>query len=121
MDKLKFKEYVWPQNPEVFRCSFLREPVYEKDYTGQVVFTGMGPQKLTITGNGSFFGASAYTDFQNLKGLFADKAPGELVHPVMGTFQVYLTELEASQEPRTDYVAYSFAFREADSDGVIPK
>lgn len=121
MDKLVFKDFTWPQNPEYFRQSFVREPIYIRVEDGEPVFSGMGPLKRTITGSGSFLGPSAYTDFQKLINLCNAKEAGMLKHPIWGNVNVYLTELEMAQEPRADYVAYSFKFQEADTNGAIPK
>lgn len=121
MDKLVYKNYVWPQNPDHYQQNYVREPVYEKNDAGETVFTGMGPMKRTITGSGAFFGETAYDDFLELAEVFAEETWGGLVHPKFGTYRCYFTELQLTQEPRADYVAYKFEFREADSDGAIPQ
>ena len=121
MDKLIYKTFTWPTNPEVFHEEFLREPIYAKTDDGDSVFSGMGPMKRVITGSGSFFGTGAYTSFNELAVLFADEKKGVLSHPVCGTRTVYFTKLQMMQSPKSDYVAYSFEFRESDSDGVIPQ
>jgi hypothetical protein len=53
--------------------------------------------------------------------VFEENSWGGLVHPVFGTYRCYFTELRLIQEPRKDYVAYRFEFREADADGNIPQ
>ena len=121
MNKLVYKNFVWPQNPDHYQMQFVREPIYQKNEAGETVFAGMGPMKRTISGSGSFFGATAHTDFQELAKLFEDKTYGGLVHPVFGTCRVYFTELLVTQQPRENYVAYKFAFQEADADGAIPQ
>lgn len=121
MEKLIFKDFEWPQNPEYFRQNFVREPVYIRVEDGEPVFSGMGPLKRTITGSGAFVGEAAYRNFRTLIDLCDDKSAGTLRHPVWGEANVYLVELEMAQEPRADYVAYSFKFQEADSEGAIPK
>ena len=121
MSNLFFRGYVWPQNPDHYQQTYVREPVYEKNDAGEAVFSGMGPMKRTITGSGSFFGDTAYTDFLALAKVFEEKSWGGLVHPVFGTYRCYFTELVLTTEPRADYVAYKFEFREADADGVIPQ
>lgn len=121
MDKLLYKSFSWPQNPEYYRQSFVREPVYVKDEEGNVTFEGLGPLKRTITGSGAFFGDTAYTDFQKLAALCDTAVAGALVHPIWGRVSAFLTKLEMTQEPRADYVAYSFTFQVADADGAIPK
>lgn len=121
MEKLVYKNYRWPQNPEHYQQNFVREPIYEKNDAGKVMFSGMGPMKRTITGSGAFFGTTAYGDFLELVKVFEDKTYGGLVHPVFGTCRCYFTELQMTQQPRADYVAYKFEFREADADGAIPQ
>lgn len=120
MDKLVFKTFTWPINPEVCQEAFLREPIYTKTSDGKQVFSGMGAMKRVITGSGAFLGSDAYENFRKLSTLFADAALGSLTHPVWGERSVYFTELQALQSPKENYVAYSFTFTEADADGAIP-
>lgn len=121
MNKLTYKSFIWPQNPDHMQHTYVREPVYVKNEAGETVFSGMGPKKLTITGSGAFFGETAYEDFRELVLVFNQAASGSLVHPQWGQIQCYFTELQATEEPRSNYVAYQFKFREADADGVIPQ
>ena len=120
MNKLVFKNYVWPQNPDKYEQKFVREPVYTKQDDGAVAFS-IGPKKRTVTGSGSFFGETAYADFQNQVKVFEEDTWGALVHPVWGTCRCFFTQLEVTMEPRADYVAYRFTFLEADEDGNIPQ
>lgn len=121
MEKMTFKTFTWPRNPETYSQSWEREPVYVKNESDETVFNGMGPKKLTITGSGCFLGSTAYADFKKLAALMEEASAGSLTHPVWGTVSVILTRLELTQEPRENYVAYRFTFREADSKGAIPK
>ncbi len=121
MDKLVYKTFTWPQNPERYQQNYVREPEYTKNTSGDTVFSGMGVMKRTFTGSGCFTGSTAYAKFLELAEVFADAASGSLVHPIWGTYKCYFTELELTQEPRSDYVAYRFTFREADSSDAIPK
>lgn len=120
MDKLEFKTFIWPMNPEVCQETFEREPIYAKTDDGKSVFSGMGAMKRVINGSGSFFGTDAYNNFELLAELFEDGTMGTLVHPVWGERNVYFTDLQMTQSPKEDYVAYSFTFVEADEDGSIP-
>ena len=115
-----YKNFVWPQNPDVYEQHYVREPVYTKDEAGNTKFS-MGPMKRTITGSGNFFGESAYEDFLALAKIFEENTYGGLVHPVFGTYRCFFTELKLITEPRADFVAYKFEFREADVDGNIPQ
>lgn len=121
MDKLKFKTFIWPTNPEVYHEDYVRDPIYAKTDDGNSVFSGMGPMKRVITGSGAFFGADASDNFTDLATIFASPDPGLLNHPVWGIRTVYFTKLQMTQSPKSDYVAYSFEFSEADADGAIPK
>ena len=120
MNKLVYKNYVWPQNPDQYAQEFLREPVYTKQEDGSVEFS-MGPAKRKITGSGCFSGETAYGDYLALEKVFGENSWGGLVHPAFGTCRCFFTRLEVTMEPKEDYVSYRFEFREADEDGNIPQ
>lgn len=121
MNKLRFKTFTWPINPETYQEVFVREPLYTKNEDGDSVFSGMGPAKRVISGSGAFFGTDAYTNFNTLAALFGEADAGTLTHPVCGARTVYFTGLQMNQSAKSDYVAYSFEFKEADADGTIPR
>ena len=121
MDKLKFKTFTWPINPEVYHESFERDALYAKTDDGDTVFSGMGPMKRVITGSGAFFGTDATTNFTKLATIFAEATVGVLIHPIWGNRTCYFTQLQMTQSPKSDYVAYSFEFKEVDADGAIPQ
>lgn len=120
-DTLRYKTFIWPENPERYRVESLREPEYVTDDAGVTSFSGLGERKRTVTGSGCFTGANAYTDFKALEALTKAATAGTLTHPVWGTMTAFFTGLTLEQEPRENYVAYSFTFREADSSGGIPQ
>lgn len=122
MDKMKFRMFRWPENPEQFGIYMVCEPQYQLNSIGQYDYTGMGPMCRVYTGSGVFFGPDAVEWFNALQVLMSTRAPGELYHPVWGTSKAaYLTELQMAQESRPDYIQYSFTFREADEKGSIPR
>lgn len=121
MANLTYKDFVWPQNPETYRQHYLRKATYGEDETGNDVFQGLGGLKHTITGSGVFTGETAYADFLQLAALCDQVLAGQLVHPVWGTVSAFLTELEMEQEPKANWVAYSFTFQVADANGCIPE
>lgn len=122
MDKMKFRMFRWPDNPEEFGIYMVCQPQYQINDFGQYDYTGMGPLCRVYTGSGVFFGPDAVEWFNALQVLMATRAPGELYHPVWGTSEaVYLTELQMAQESRPDHIKYSFTFREADEKGGIPR
>ena len=65
-----------------------------------------------MEGEGEFYGPDAYETFKELAMTFYDTGPGVLIHPVWQTSRAYLTRLQLRQEPRENYVAYAFTFRE---------
>ena len=59
MNKLVYKNFVWPQNPDVYEQRYVREPVYTKDEDGKLNIEGkwsMGLSKLNSSslGEGTF-------------------------------------------------------------------
>ena len=62
MDYLSYKTFVWPQNPHTYVEKTSREPQYET-VDGVAYFDGMGDLKRTITGSGTFYGPTAYSDY----------------------------------------------------------
>ncbi len=120
MEKLKFENFTWLQNPEVFQVDAEIAPVYTVALDGSISYKGLGPLCRVIRGKGVFQGSEAVKYFNALSVYMAAKLFGKLIHPIWGTFQVYLVELKMQQCSREDYIEYSFAFREADSSGMIP-
>ena len=120
MDKMTFKTFTWPNNPENYREELVREPIHVKNGVYWNYY-GMQPVKRVITGNGAFFGPDALENFKTLAALFADAEAGALTHPVWGSRTVYFTALELHQSIKPEYVAYSFEFRETDENGNLPR
>lgn len=121
MDKMQFRMFRWEQNPEEFGIEMVLEPLYQLNDIGQYDYLGLGPLCRVYTGKGVFSGPDAVQQFNGLQVLMATRVGGELVHPVWGTGNVYLTELKMSQQSRPDYIEYSFTFRETDEKGSIPR
>lgn len=120
MSLLKYKDFTWPNNPHTYRETVTREPMYVTQ-EGVSTYSGMSGTRRVISGSGVFFGEEAYGDFLALVEVAEDNTPGSLIHPVWGTRYCYLTKLELEQEPRENYVSYSFEFTQARSDGEVPK
>lgn len=120
MEKLKFKDFIWPNNPQRYREDYVREPMYTIDMEGTTVFNGLGEPRRIISGSGAFFGEEAYDTFRTLASIFKLNSHGTLVHPVWGSCECFFTKLQMNQEPRSDYVAYEFEFQEVDEDGNLP-
>ena len=65
-----------------------------------------------MRGEGEFVGPEAYDTFRALASVFYEGGPGTLLHPVWQSAQVYFVALALTQEPRKDYVRYTFTFWE---------
>ena len=120
MGRLSYKTFVWPHNPHTYKENYVRQPQYYTE-DGITYFDSMGEMKCMITGSGVFFGENAFRQFQRLTELFEDPEPGNLEHDVWGIRYCYFTGLQLTQEPRDNYVSYSFEFTVALNNGVVPK
>lgn len=121
MDKLKFKNFVWPRNPEHYKVHYDHELVYEEVTVDVLELKGLSEVRRTVTGSGVFSGDTAYSDFKKLETLCSQKDAGSLIHPVWGTINAFFMELDMTQEPRENYVAYSFKFLELTASGAVAK
>ena len=74
--------------------------------------SGATTSRIWAPPSGSCVGEGAYGEFKKLATVFYAGGPGLLVHPVWQTSNAYFVELSLRQEPRADYVGYSFAFWE---------
>ncbi len=120
MDKLKFRMFTWPENPEEYKITAACTPIFAPGTAGNYVYEGLSPLSRVISGRGVFTGEYAVQHFNALAVIMATRVKGELVHPIWGTSQAYLTDLTMEQESRPDYIIYTFRFREADEQGAIP-
>ena len=118
---MRFKDYVWPNNPESYRISYRRTVAEHKLPFGGSVTQDLGTVCRVLEGEGEFAGEGAYEEFKRLATVFYRGGAGVLVHPVWMTTSAYFTELEVVQEPLPDYVRYRFAFREAGGTGTALK
>lgn len=120
MDRMQFKTFVWPENPETFRIQAVRSPIYTVSQTQDYEYEGLGPMCRIISGSGVFCGEYAVENYNTLQVLMANGTAGELVHPLWGKLSAFLTGLTMEMEGREQYIAYTFTFREADEEGAIP-
>ena len=114
LSAMRYKTFTWPHNPRIYSISFERAIAEHKLPMGSYRLQDLGRRSREMRGAGEFFGPDASRTFQALACLFYENTPGTLIHPLWQTASAYLTELKLEQEPRADYVRYSFAFREAE-------
>ena len=113
---MRYKDYVWPHNPQVYAIEYERSMGAWKVPFGRYQLQDLGPGHRVMRGEGEFVGQGAYEEFKALATVFYGGGPGLLIHPVWQVSSAYFTALRLEQEPLPDYVRYSFEFRE-DYDG----
>lgn len=109
---MRFKNYVWPHNPRVYSIDYARKMAAGKTPFGRYFLQDLGQTNRIMAGEGEFVGEGAYAQFGQLANAFYDPGPGQLVHPLWQTANAYFVSLRLEQEPRPDYVRYSFEFWE---------
>lgn len=115
LSPMRYKSYIWPHNPRVYSIDYERKMAVNKTPFGLFHLQDLGRTNRIMEGEGEFVGADAYAQFGQLANVFYDSGPGLLVHPLWQTANAYFVSLRLEQEPRPDYVRYSFAFWEDDS------
>lgn len=110
---MRYKNYVWPHNPRVYGIGYRRKMGAREVPFGHYSLQDLGPACRVMRGEGEFVGQGAYDEFKKLATVFYQEGPGLLVHPVWQTAEAYFVELSLRQEPRADYVRYTFTFWEA--------
>lgn len=113
LSPMRFKSFVWPHNPRVYSITYEQHLSAVTVPGGGDYITNEGTAHRVMRGEGEFVGEGAYDKFRELASVFYDKTPGLLVHPVWQISKAYFAELTLEQEPRRNYVRYSFAFWEA--------
>ena len=109
---MTFKGFVWPHNPRVYTITFERKMANYKVPFGRHYLQSLGQTRRVLRGEGEFVGEGAYDNFKELASIFYEETPGVLVHPVWVAATAWFVGLELRQEPRSDYVRYSFEFWE---------
>ncbi len=109
---MRFKSYVWPHNPKVYSIDYERKMAVSKTPFGRYFLQDLGQTNRIMAGEGEFVGEGAYEQFGRLANAFYDPGPGQLVHPLWQTAKAHFVSLRLEQEPRRDYVRYSFVFWE---------
>ena len=112
LSPMRYKDYTWPHNPRVYTIDYRRTMAVQKVPFGGYLLQDLGQEHRVMEGEGEFAGEGAYREFQKLASVFYDRGPGLLVHPLWQAANTYFVSLRLEQEPRPDYIRYSFAFWE---------
>ena len=115
LSPMRYKGYTWPHNPRVYSIDYERKMAVHKTPFGLFRLQDLGRTNRIMEGEGEFVGEGAYAQFGQLANVFYDPGPGLLIHPLWQASNAYFVSLRLEQEPRPDYVRYSFSFWEDDS------
>ena len=113
MLNMQYKSFVWPNNPKTYTLSCERRTVVQKIPMGGFEVQDLGATCMVLRGEGEFFGPDAMRNFSLLVQTFRQDGAGTLLHPAWQGTQACFTQLQLTQEPREDYVAYRFEFCES--------
>lgn len=117
---MRFKDYTWPHNPEIYTVENRRRVAVHKTALGSCVFQELGVSYQVLRGEGAFTGRKAYEQFQRLEEVFRSAGPGQLIHPVWKARRAYFVSLKLTEEPLPDYVRYRFEFWEEPEERGLP-
>jgi spore coat assembly protein SafA len=109
---MRYKDYVWPHNPETYSVTWQRKIAVHKVPFGRYCMQEMGKSYRVMRGGGTFMGADAYLEFRRLAAVFDQDGAGLLVHPVWRAAEAYFVSLQLTEEPMPDFVRYTFEFWE---------
>lgn len=112
LSPMRFKSFVWPHNPQIYSITYERKMAANKIPFGRHYLQSLGQTRRVFRGEGEFVGEGAYDTFQKLATVFYEETPGALIHPVWVATTAWFVGLKLEQEPRSDYVRYSFEFWE---------
>ena len=109
---MRFKDYIWPHNPKIYTIDYERVMACSKVPFGLYHLQDLGRTCRVMRGEGEFSGPDAYAQFGALANVFYSEGAGVLIHPLWQAASAYFVELRLKQEPRPDYVSYTFTFWE---------
>ena len=109
---LRLGNFTWPNDPESLTVSYEQRAKSEIPEGGTWTVTSPGCTGRIFEGEGIFSGENAYTDFLSLAGYLSSGAESWFDHPHWPRARVILTELEAAEESRSNFIRYRFKLME---------
>ena len=111
---MKYRDFTWPNNPTTFEVELRRTlHSYKLPLSGFTV-QNLGVQHRIFKGEGEFVGPDAYDSFRRLAKSFSYSGAGWLEHPVWPPVKAHFAKLSLKEEPREEYISYSFEFWESE-------
>ncbi len=123
LSPMRYRSYTWPHNPRVYSIDYHRNIAVNKLPFALYQLQDLGRTNRVMKGEREFVGEGAYSQFGQLANTFYAEGPGLLVHPLWQASNAYFVALRLEQEPRPDYVRYSFEFWEENGlySGVVTR
>lgn len=116
---MRYRGYTWPHNPRVYTIEYGRDVAVNKIPFGRYHLQDLGRTQRVMRGEGEFVGSDAYAEFRRLATVFYETGTGVLSHPLWQASNAYFVSLKLEQEPRPNYVRYSFVFWEAVAPSAV--
>ncbi len=112
MKKLIFGSFTWPNNPTkmTFKCTKNLKDFFIPNKGDQL--QSFGQNARILTGEGEFFGTTAFVSYFRIYSLFEAGIPKDLFVPGFANYMAYLTEFNLVGEPGPETVKYTFTFIE---------
>lgn len=110
LQKMRYKDFQFPNNPETTRCECNRSLIRHKypELAGNEL-EDFGPNASIISGTGEFFGTNAYQQWQSLYNEFQKSGVGLVIHPIFNTItRGVMTSLSGELANRENYIRYTF-------------
>ena len=110
LPSIRYKDFKFPYNPATTSYKIDRSYIKHKypELSGTEL-EDFGPNACVITGEGEFFGPDAYANWRRLLKEFKTGGVGSVSHPIFTDItRGLMTSLQASMEPISDYIKYSF-------------
>lgn len=108
--RITYKGFEFPYNPATTSYKIDRTYIKHKypELSGNEL-EDFGPNACVISGSGEFFGDNAYQNWRKLLKEFKKGEVGSVSHPIFtDVTRGLMTSLQATLEPREDYVRYAF-------------
>lgn len=110
---LQFDTFIFPVDPETLHTTYRHDVKVTAASSGQWTVENVAYFGRTVEGEGIFYGSGAYAAFGQLAAYLKSFQAKALKHPKFGTFQAFLTKLEAIEEPNEGCLRYRFVFVES--------
>jgi hypothetical protein len=112
VEPMKYKDFIWPQNPKRLQVSRKRELREFSLLGGGSVVQDLGLLRRVAEGEGELWGDDCVEQFGKLWELFRQEGAGLLSLPGYDPFYAHFAALERKDEPFTGLIRYSFRFWE---------